>query len=653
VNAREFARELSRRKVVRAAIFYAVVAWVLIQLADVIFPALALPDWTIRLFVILVILGFPLAMFLSWFFDLTPDGVTRTDAQDGRMEGVSEASKADGPAAAPVVGAAPSEKSIAVLPFVDMSEGRDSEYFSDGVTEEILNALVRVRHLHVASRTSAFAFKGKDLDIRTMAEELNVATVLEGSVRKAGNRLRITAQLINATDGYHLWSETYDRELEDVFQVQDEIARSIVEALKVQLDMQATPHLVTQATANMDAYTLYLKGRYVYNKFRREDLQQSLTYYEQALQADPTYARAYGGIADSWMSLADDWYSPEEAYPKAKASVERAIQLDDSLAEAHTAIGKVLAWFEWDFQAAELALRRAVARSPSYAEGHYALASALPSNGNLEEGLAEMREALALDPLSSEFSGWVARFLLYSRRLEEAIEQCQETIRLDPQYYYAHVRMGNALLAMGKAEEALNAFREQATRTGDVVSVRAYEAQALAVLGRDGEAREILESLENEERYVRPEFLAGAYGALGEMDRAFEKLEEAYASRSAGLVYLHIDPAYDSLHGDPRFKEMVERVGLADRRPHEPRPWRAAPRRPSIPPEASARSIASRRRGGRPPRASGRAGAGRRSAGSHAAWPDNGGWLLRSVRRRPPRRPWRSWRTAPRCPAPR
>jgi serine/threonine-protein kinase len=563
LNAREFVQELSRRKVVRAAVFYAVVAWVLIQLADVIFPALALPEWTIRLFVILVILGFPLAMFLSWIFDLTPDGVSRTETRDAtEKRAAPRTAAADGPAAAPVVGAAPSEKSIAVLPFVDMSEGRDSEYFSDGVTEEILNALVRVRHLHVASRTSAFAFKGKDLDIRTMAEELNVATVLEGSVRKAGNRLRITAQLINATDGYHLWSETYDRELEDVFQVQDEIARSIVEALKLQFDMQATPQLVPQATRSMDAYTLYLKGRYVYNKFRREDLGQSLSFYEQALEADPGYARAYAGIADSWMSLADDWYSPEEAYPKAKAAAEQAIQLDDSLAEAHTAIGKVLAWFEWDFQAAELALRRAVARSPSYAEGHYALASALPSNGNLEEGLAEMREALALDPLSSEFSGWVARFLLYSRRLEEAIEQCQETIRLDPQYYYAHVRMGNALLAMGKAEEALNAFREQATRTGDVVSVRAYEAQALAVLGRDGEAREILESLENEERYVRPEFLAGAYGALGEMDRAFEKLEEAYASRSAGLVYLHIDPAYDSLHGDPRFKEMVERVGL-------------------------------------------------------------------------------------------
>ncbi|MEK6255171.1 MAG: tetratricopeptide repeat protein, partial [Gemmatimonadales bacterium] len=417
MKSRQFARELSRRKVVRVAMFYGVVAWVLIQLADVIFPALALPEWTIRLFVILAIMGLPLALLLSWFFDLTPEGVTRTESLD---EAATPQASGSAPQAAPVVGAAPSEKSIAVLPFVDMSESGDSEYFSDGVTEEILNALTRVRHLHVASRTSAFAFKGKDLDIRTMADELNVATILEGSVRKAGTRLRITAQLINAADGYHLWSETYDRELEDVFEVQDEIARSIVDALKVQLDMRATPHLVTQATRSMDAYTLYLKGRYVYNKFRREDLGQSLSFYEQALVADPGYARAYAGIADSWMSLADDWYSPEEAYPKAKEAAERAIQLDDSLAEAHTAVGKVLGWFEWDFQAAELALRRAVARSPSYAEAHYGLASVLPSNGNMDEGLAEMREALALDPLSSEFSGWVARFLLYSRRLDEA-----------------------------------------------------------------------------------------------------------------------------------------------------------------------------------------------------------------------------------------
>ncbi len=558
MNLPDFIHELQRRKVVRVAIFYGLVSWIVIQLADVIFPALALPDWTVPLFIIIIILGFPLALILSWMFDLNPGGITRTDGAATRA--TVEIGDA-GPAAA-VVGAAPSEKSIAVLPFVDMSAEGDSEYFSDGVTEEILNALTRVRHLHVASRTSAFAFKGKEVDIRAIAEKLNVATVLEGSVRKAGNRLRITAQLINAMDGYHLWSETYDRELEDIFSVQDEIARSIVDALKVQFDVRGTPQLVAQATSNMDAYSLYLKGRFVYNKYRREDLDQSLSFYEQALEADPGYARAYAGIADSWMALADDWYPPGKAYPKAKKAAERAIELDDTMAEAHTAIGKVLGWFEWEFQAAELALRRAVARSPSYAEGHYGLASVLPSNGNMEEGLAEIREALSLDPLSAGLSGWVARFLLYSRRPEEAIEQCKETIRLDPQYFYAHVRMGNALLAMGRAEEALSEFQEQATRTGDVVSVRAYEAQALAVLGRETEARAILDSLEQEERYVRPEFLAGAYGSLGDVDRAFEKLELAFKVRSAGLVYLHVDPAYDSLRGDFRYDELVKRIGL-------------------------------------------------------------------------------------------
>jgi TolB-like protein/cytochrome c-type biogenesis protein CcmH/NrfG len=554
--------ELRRRKVVRVGILYAVVGWVTIQLADVVFPALELPGWSVRLVVVLVLIGFPLALVLSWVFDVTPAGVVRT-AEATRGDAVAGVATPSGEASAnPVADATPAEKSIAVLPFVDMSEAGDSEYFSDGVTEEILNALTRVRHLHVASRTSAFAFKGKDVDIREVAERLRVATVLEGSVRRSGNRLRITAQLINAGNGYHLWSETYDREMEDVFQVQDEIARAIVDALKVHLDLHATPQLVPQATRSMEAYTLYLKGRYVYNKFRREDLGQSLSFYEQALSADPTYARAYAGIADSWMSLADDWVAPEEAYPKAKAAARRSVELDDSLAEAHTAMGKVLGWYEWDFQSAELALRRAVARSPSYAEAHYALASVLPSNGNMAEGLAEMREALSLDPLSTEFSGWVARFLLYSGRYEEAVAQCKETIRLDPQYYYAHVRMGNALMAMDRPEEALTAFREQATRTGDVISVRAYEAQALAGLDRKDEARRLLDELEADDRYVRAEFMAAAYGTLGDLDRAFVKLEEALAVRSGGLIYLHVDPSYASLREDPRFAALVERIGL-------------------------------------------------------------------------------------------
>jgi tetratricopeptide (TPR) repeat protein len=267
-------------------------------------------------------------------------------------------------------------------------------------------------------------------------------------------------------------------------------------------------------------------------------------------------------MADSWMALADDWVPPQEAYPKAKEAAGEALKLDSSLAEAHTAMGKALGWFDWDFDAAVKALRQAVALGPGYAEAHYGLGSVLPCVGSMEEGLAEMQEALALDPLSAEYGGWVARFLLYSGRYDEALAHSMETIRLDPQYYYAHVRAGNALLAMGEPEEALRAFREQAVRTGDVVSVRAYEAQALAALGRKHEARDILTALDREERYVRSEFLAAAYGALGEMDRAFQELEKALAARSAGLIYLHQDPIYETLRGDCRYANIVGLIGL-------------------------------------------------------------------------------------------
>lgn len=592
---KHFFMELKRRKVYRVAVVYAVVGFAVWQVAEIAFPAMGLPDAALTFVVAITLLGFPIALVLAWAFEITPEGVKKTDAvQESRTgaggssghrsaeptspagasmarAGTAEATPPAGAATAQAGTAAakpgtaappPDRGSIAVLPFADLSPEKDQEFFCDGMAEELMNALTKVRDLRVAARTSSFQFKGRSADVREIGRKLGVSSVLEGSVRRAGDRLRLTAQLINAEDGYHLWSETYERELKDVFAIQDEIARAIVDALKVQFDARATPHLVTQATGSLEAYGLYLKGRYVFNKFRREDLGQSLTFYQQALEADPTYAHAYAGIADSWMALADDWLAPEQAYPKAKEAAETALELDPSLAEAHTAIGKVLGWFDWEFAEAESALRRAVALSPSYADGHYGLASVLPPGGALEAGLSEMREALSLDPLSSEYSAWVARFLLYAGRYEEAVEQCNETIRLDPHYYYAHVRMGNAFLAMGRPEEALHAFREQATRTGEVISVRAYEAQALAALGRPDDAREILLALQSDERYVRPEFLAAAYGALGDLDRAFEELERAFAARSAGLIYLHVDPSYEPLRGDPRYASLVERIGL-------------------------------------------------------------------------------------------
>ena len=463
----------------------------------------------------------------------------------------------------PTAAAAPTERSIAVLPFMNLSSDPENEYFSDGITEEILNALVKVSDLKVASRTSAFAFKGHQGDVREIAEKLGVATVLEGSVRKAGNRVRITGQLIGAQDGYHLWSETYDRQLEDIFAIQDDIAQSIVAALKSTLAVDAGERLVVPTTDNLEAYTLYLKGRFHYNKDTEAGLRTSLELYQQALQHSPDYAKAWAGIADSWMHLADDYVSPDKGYTAAKEAAEKALELEPELAEAHTARGKVLGWYDWKFGEGELALRRAVAANPNYAEAHWALGSLLPTTGHMKEALKEVQTAQMLDPLSPVTAYWFARFLLYARRGHDAIEECRRALNLDPDFAYGLAMLGRAQLLEGKVEEALDALRRSA-EVGGSHSFRAYLACGLAATGRNEEARKILNEIApvGGADYVRSEVLAAVYGALGDLEEAFQHLERAYAERSAGLIYLHLDPMYDSMREDPRMDEMVHRIGL-------------------------------------------------------------------------------------------
>ena len=457
---------------------------------------------------------------------------------------------------------APAAKTIAVLPLANMSADPENEYFSDGMTEEIINALAKLPGVQVASRTSSFAFKGKEVDVRQIGEKLKVSSVLEGSVRKVGNRIRITAQLVNVENGFHLWSETYDRQLEDVFAIQDEISRAIVEALKLRLGSDAE-HLVAP-TKSLEAYNLYLKGRFFFNKFTEPGLQRALELFQLALLQDPGYARAYAGIADVWCNLADDWVAPDEAYPRAKAAAERALQRDPELAEAITSIGKVLCWHEWNFAAAEQQLQRAVALSPNYAEAHYVLGTALPLVGRLNEAMEAMRRALELDPLSASYSEWLARFLLYSKDYHGAIEEAQKTFELDEGSLRAPLYIGSAHLALGDPETALQWYRraqglEKAVRSYDAMIVR-----ALAALGRRDEAEAILSRLDEESRqhYVRGEILAMGYAAVGDSDRAFACLERAFQARSAGLIYLHLDPGYAPLRGDVRFGDLVRRIGL-------------------------------------------------------------------------------------------
>jgi adenylate cyclase len=452
---------------------------------------------------------------------------------------------------------------IAVLPLANMSADPENEYFSDGMTEEIINALSKVPGVHVASRSSSFAFKGKkDVDARQIGEKLGVSTLLEGSVRKVGTRIRIAAQLVSVENGYQLWSETYDRQLEDIFALQDEIARSIVDALKLRLVGKGAA--VVAPTKSLDAYTTYLKGRFHFNKFSEAGLRKAYDLFQSALLQDPGFARAYAGIADVWCDLADDWVAPDDAYPRAKSAAERALQRDPELADAMISIGKVLCWHEWKFADGVRYVERAVALSPNNAEAHWVLGTALPLVGRLREGYESVRRALELDPLRVEYFGWATRLLLYGKDYEAALKQGEETFEIDEKYGRGFIFVGSTYLAMGDAETALDWFqRGQSLDT----AVRSYDAmivRALAALGRREEAEEILTRLETESRqqYVRAEYLAMGHAAVGHLDQAFDALERAFQARSAGLIYLHLDPGYEPLRVDPRYADMVQRVGL-------------------------------------------------------------------------------------------
>ena len=457
---------------------------------------------------------------------------------------------------------APAAKAIAVLPLANLSADPENEYFSDGMTEEIIGALSKVPGLQVSSRISCFSFKGKEVDIREVGKKLGVGSVLTGSVRKIGNRIRITAQLVNVESGNNLWSETYDRQLEDVFAIQDELSRAIAEALKLKLGSDGDQ--LVAPTKNLEAYNLYLKGRFFFFRFTEPGLRKSLELFQHVLLQEPGYARAYSGIADCWCELADDWVAPDDAYPRAKAAATTALRLDPELVEAMTSIGKVLCWYEWDFAGAEQQLRRAVALNPNYTEAHWTFGSVLPAVGALGEAIGEMRKAITLDPLHPHHSRWLGRFLLYAKDYDAAIAQSQKTIELHADYFHAYLDTGSAYLAQRKPDQALEWFQRGQKLESSVRSYDAFIVRALAPLGRLEEAVEILTRLEEESkhRYVRAEVLAMGYAALGELDKAFALLERAHQARSSGLIYLHLDPGYEPLRADPRFTELVARIGL-------------------------------------------------------------------------------------------
>ena len=454
---------------------------------------------------------------------------------------------------------------LAVLPFENISPDPENEYFSDGMTEEIITHLSKVKALKVASRSTAFRYKGKEVDPREVGRELGVGAVLEGSVRKHGERLRITAQLINASDGFHLWADQYDRDLDDVFAIQSEIAQRVAEALQVELLAGERQAIDKAPTGNLEAYTLYLKGRFYWNKRTVADFERAIEHFEQAIKLERGYALAYAGLADTYVLLERyGGYPPSETLPKAKVAAERAVEFDPALAEVHASIGLVSMYADWDWLGAESGLRQAIALNPNYATAHHWLAWVFAALGRQEEAEAEILRALEMDPLSLIINANVGTLFYLARRYEEADEQLQRTLELEPGFVVAHQWLGRVYEQSERHEEAIAEHSTALAALGEDPESMASLAHAYALAGHTDEARALLAQLDtlSERRYVSTYWRALVHTGFGEADQALGWLEQALEERGDWMIFLGVEPMFDPLRGDPRFQALVSRLGL-------------------------------------------------------------------------------------------
>jgi serine/threonine-protein kinase len=459
----------------------------------------------------------------------------------------------------------PPEHSIAVLPFTNLSPDPENGYFCDGMTEEILNALSAVPSLRVASRTSSFGFKGTTEDIRAIGEKLRVRTVLEGSVRRADTKLRITAQLINTADGFHVWSQTYDREMKDVFAVQDEIARAIVNALKVNLRTEPGT-LVEPHTDNLEAYALYLKARYMWRRKSAGALQKGIEYFEQAIALDPSYSLAYAGMADSYVTLGYwNYLSPTEAFPQARAAAMAAIEADDNLAEAHTSRGCVCLLHDWDWPGAQREFVRAIELKERYSTAHFWYACYLWAMGRTAESVEQASRAQALAPLSPVVNANLGWALYFARRHDEGIRQCEKALDLDAHALMTYTVAGQVYAAASRFDEAINALQNAVRFSGGASFTTAALGFAYGKSGRLHEAKQILDDLQKKApgAYVSPFCVALPHIGLGEVDQALACLDQAYEDHSHWLVYAKTWPMLDDLRSEARFEALLGRIGLS------------------------------------------------------------------------------------------
>ena len=548
MNPKKFFAELKRRKVYSVAVAYLIGGWALAQGIAQVLPVFDTPIWVVRLIVLLIILGFPVALVLSWFFDLTRYGIVRTPDLDARSINTVRSVRDSG-------GDDSTEKSIAVLPFNDLSPSKDHAYFGEGIAEELLGALAKVEGLRVAARRSSFWFKDKEAELGEIASKLNVGHVLEGSVRRDGNRVRITAELIDTGDGFTIWSETYEREMHGIFSLQDEITHSIVDTLKLKLAIPAS-----RPARSTDAYDAYLEGLVYSDRNAEPELRKSLEFFKQALEKDPRFSRAWTGIAKAWLWLADSYVSPLEAYPKVRDAAVRALELDDQEAEAHVYLAETKRILDWDLDGAEAEFNRAVAIDSNSTPSNYFIAALYAARGDRDKALAYLQRTSKIDPASLWVSNFACELYRYFGLYDEATAAGERALQLDPTFaHYGEPSLAALYREMGRFDDAIALYekaREFTGRPGFGLAI------TYARMNRRNEALQTLEAAITGWGYRPGDAIAHVHVTLGAYDDAILELERACEQRSSSLHGVGIAPEFVPLRPDKRFRSILQRIGL-------------------------------------------------------------------------------------------
>ena len=582
-----FFAELKRRNVYKVGIAYIVAGWALAQGIAQVLPVFDISNLVIRLIVLLIIIGLPIALVLAWMFELTPQGIKRTATADAMPEsalrkkhtwiyvviigaGISIAlfflgrytasrTTEDGRTGGPFL----PQKSIAVLPFDNLSRDPDNAYFAEGVQDEILTRLSKVADLKVISRTSTEKYKSAPANLREIAQQLGVAHIVEGSVQKANDQVRVNVQLINALTDAHLWADTYDRKLLDIFSVESDIAKTIADTLQAKLSGSEKTAISKEPTANPEAYELYLKARFFWNKRTGNDLKTAADYFQRAIDADPNYANAYAGLAQSYLLIpVFGAGAPRDFFPKAMVAAHRAIKLDETSAEGHSALA-MLVLFDFKFKESEEEFSRAIELNPNYATAHHWFGnSLLVTLGRFDEAVKEGERAVELDPLSIIINADLGSTLMIARRYDEAIAQLRRTLALDGNFGYAHWNLGEALYLKGDVPAAISEY-EKAAALDDDPQILALLGRAYAETGKKDKALQILDKLKEhgQQHYVRNYLYTIIYTGLGDKAMAIDYLEKARdGGETPDTTWLKVDPIFDPLRNEPRFQQLVAKM---------------------------------------------------------------------------------------------